>query len=145
MEGCVEGAYFGKSDNGWITQELFNGWLKNHFVRHIPATRPVCLLVDGHTSHIDLQTSKFCQENGILLYCLPPHSSHIIQPLNVGFFSPLKGAWSKSVMAYNSEHPGATVNKNCFARVFRTAYLKVVKPETIINAFKHAGIYPPNN
>ena len=27
MEGCVDGAYFGKSDSGWITQELFYGWL----------------------------------------------------------------------------------------------------------------------
>ncbi len=23
MEGCVKGGYFGKSDNGWITQQLF--------------------------------------------------------------------------------------------------------------------------
>ena len=144
MEGCVEGSYFGKSENGWITTELFNGWLKRHFVSNIPPQRPVCLLVDGHSSHIDLDTSKFCKENGILLYCLPPHSSHITQPLDVGFFSPLKGAWSKSVMVYNSENPGAPVSKYCFARVFRIAYLKVVKPETIVNAFKHAGIYPPN-
>ena len=109
MEGCVEGAYFGKSENGWINTELFYGWLTKHFMRHTPAECPVCLLVDGHTSHIDLETSKFSSENGILLYCLPPHSSHITQPLDVGFFSPLKGAWKKSVMAYNSQNPGNTV------------------------------------
>lgn len=144
MEGCVEGAYFGKSDNGWITQELFYGWLTKHFVRYIPKTRPTCLLVDGHASHIDLETSKFCKDNGILLYCLPPHSSHITQPLDVGFFSPLKKSWSKSVMDYNSEHPGVTVDKYSFAPVFRKAYLATVKPMTIINAFRSSGIYPPD-
>ncbi|ORU95132.1 MAG: hypothetical protein A6F71_10800 [Cycloclasticus sp. symbiont of Poecilosclerida sp. M] len=108
------------------------------------AEHPVCLLVDGHTSHIDLDTSKFCQENGILLYCLPPHSSHITQPLDVGFFSALKGAWKKAVINYNCKHPGATVNKTTFSPVFREAYLQIVKPQTIMNAFKHSGIYPPN-
>ena len=49
----VEGVYFGKSINGWMTQELFNGWITNHFVQHISPERPVCLIVDGHSSHID--------------------------------------------------------------------------------------------
>ena len=38
MEGCVQGAYF---DNGWITQELFYGWLTKYFVHHITMARPV--------------------------------------------------------------------------------------------------------
>ena len=144
LEGSVDGAFFGKSDNGWITQELFNGWLTKHFVRCIPPERPICLLVDGHSSHIDLETSKSCRDNNIYLYCLPPHSSHITQPLDVGFFSPLKVAWKREVINYNSEHPGATVSKTSFARVFRKAYLSTVKADTLINAFRHAGIYPPN-
>jgi hypothetical protein len=90
LENGVPGSYFGKSGNGWMTQELFNGWLTNHFVRSIPPTRPVVLLVDGHSSHINLETSLFCKANDILLFCLPPHSSHITQPLDVGVFAPLK-------------------------------------------------------
>ena len=58
---------------------------------------PVCLIVDGHSSHIDLDTSTFCEANGILLYCLPPHSSHVTQPLDVGLFSPLKKCWQHAV------------------------------------------------
>ena len=52
------------------------------------------LLVDGHTTRIDLDVSQFCKDDQILLYCLPPHSSHITQPLDVGFFSPLKTNWN---------------------------------------------------
>ncbi len=144
MQGCIDSAYFGKSSNGWMTQELFNGWLTKHFVKHIPRERPVCLLVDGHSSHIDLETSKFCQENQILLYCLYPHSSHITQPLDVGFFSPLKQAWKKAVTEFNIDNPGLSVDKSTFCRVFKRAYLAAVKPGAIVRAFENSGIYPPN-
>ena len=139
----VEGVYFGKSINGWMTQELFNGWITNHFVRHISPEHPVCLIVDGHSSHIDLDTSKFCEANGILLYCLPPHSSHITQPLDVGLFSPLKKSWQHAVAEFQYE-TGECISKQTFARVFRIAYMKSVKPGTIINAFRASGIYLPN-
>jgi len=97
LEGCVPGAYFGRSLSGWMTTELFYGWIVNHFALQIPPQRPVVLLVDGHSTHIDIETSSFCQENGILLYCLPPHSSHITQPLDVGFYGPFKKSWRKAV------------------------------------------------
>ena len=83
LDGCVDGAYFGKSESGWMVTELFYGWVANHFTAHIPPERPVLFLVDGYTSHIDVETSKFCTQNGIPLYCLPPHSSHLTQPLDV--------------------------------------------------------------
>ena len=85
LHGCVDGSYFGKSSSGWMKTELFYGWIANHFGRLVKQ-RPVVLLVDGHSTHIDVETSTFCKENEILLYCLPPHSSHITQPLDVGFF-----------------------------------------------------------
>ena len=144
MEGCVDGAYFGKSDSGWITQELFYGWLTNHFVRYITPSRPVCLLVDGHSSHIDLETSKFCEANDILLYCLPPHSSHITQPLDVGFFSSLKHSWQIAVSEFQSGNGGVSVNKQSFSKVFKKAYTNTLKCSMIINPFKRSGIYPPN-
>lgn len=55
------------------------------------------------TPHIDLQTTNFFSV--VFAY----HSSHNTQPLDVGFFSALKGAWKKSVMVYDAENPGATV------------------------------------
>ena len=101
LEGCVPGAYFGKSPSGWMTTELFYGWLANHFVLQISPRRPVVLLVDGHSTHIDIEISRFCQKNGIFLYCLPPHSSQITQPLDVGFYGPLKQSWKKAVAKFS--------------------------------------------
>ena len=36
---------------------------------------PILLLVDGHTSPINLAISEFCQHNDLILYCFPPHAS----------------------------------------------------------------------
>ena len=101
--------------------------------------------MDDHTSHIDLETSKFCKENGILLYCLPPHSSHITQPLDVGFFSPLTANWKSAVAAFRVSNFGQSLTKDKFAQVFKEAWLDTVKARTIVcNAFAGSGIFPIN-
>ena len=39
----------------------FFGWISGHFSVKISLERPVCLLVDGHSSHIDLVVSIFVE------------------------------------------------------------------------------------
>ncbi len=34
----------------------------------------------------------FCIDNNIILFLLPPHSSHLLQPLDIGVFGPVKSA-----------------------------------------------------
>ena len=97
LEGGVHGAYLGRSESGWMDSELFYGWLSEHFARSIPPARPVVLLLDGHSSHINLEAAKFAVKNGILLYCLPPHTKHALQPCDVGLFKPMKASWNKHV------------------------------------------------
>lgn len=143
LEGAVYGTYMGRSTSGWMDSELFNGWLSNHFSKSIPPARPVVLLLDGHSSHINLETAKCAKEDQILLYCLPPHTTHVLQPCDVGFFKPMKANWSKSVGKYmcaNTE----IINKYTFAGVFSEAWAETIKPTTIINSFKGSGICPFN-
>ena len=142
LEGGVDGAYFGKSPNGWITTELFYGWMANHFAPNLGPGRPVVLLFDKHSTHIDLEILKFCREKGILLYCLPAYSSHITQPLDVGFFKPLKVNWAHAVDDFRYSHFGASVTKHVFAQIFRKAWNDTVKVRTIVNGFAAAGVYP---
>ena len=144
LEGAVHGAYLGRSTSGWMNAELFNGWLTHHFSKSIPPARPVVLLLDGHSSHINLETSKYARKEGILLYCLPPHTSHALQPCDVGFFKPLKSSWNKCVSDYMCQNSGESVTKYTFARVFSQAWTESLKPATLINSFKGSGICPLN-
>ena len=50
------------------------------------------LMVDGHASHITIEFMEFCLTVNIIVYCLPAHFTHLLQPLDVGLFSPLQKA-----------------------------------------------------
>lgn len=127
-----------------MDSELFNGWLRNHFAKSIPPARPVVLLLDGHSSHINLETAKHAKEEGNLLHCLPPHTTHVLQPCDVGFFKPMKANWNKCVAKYICDNSGETISKFTFARVFKEAWNETIKPATLINSFKGSGICPLN-
>lgn len=86
---------------GWTSRKLGMEWLK-HFDKitkpRVTAASPYrFLIIDGHDSHLTLEFVKYCDEVNIKPYCLPPHSTHLLQPLNVGLFSPLQKAYGKAV------------------------------------------------
>ena len=92
----------GRSINGWISSDYFISWITNHFYPTIKdLEKPVQLFLDGHTSHINLAVSDFCRDNDIL-YCLPPHANHIIQPLDVAVFRSLKQFWNDSIKKFSN-------------------------------------------
>jgi hypothetical protein len=55
------------------------------------------LLLDGHASHFNWEFFDFCLSNRIIPLCLPAHSTHLLQPLDVGLFSPLQRYYSNSL------------------------------------------------
>ena len=91
-----------------------------------------------------IEISKFWNEDGILLYCLPPHSSHITQPLDVCFFKPLKVSWATACDTFSLEHHGTPVSKDIFSTVFKKAWEASVNVSTIVNSFCSSGICPLN-
>ena len=83
MKWAYPNTIFQVSDNGWITKELFFEWFKL-FVQMIPPLRSVLLVLDRHGSHITIDVIEYARSNEIHLLCLPSHTSHILQPLDVG-------------------------------------------------------------
>ena len=79
-EGEVPGTLYGLSHNGWMNQELFQYWFLHHFLEYAPTSRPVILLLDGHSSHYCPETIKLAAEEKVILFALPPNTTHITQP-----------------------------------------------------------------
>jgi hypothetical protein len=131
------------SDNGWTNNELGVEWLK-HFNTHTK-TRVVgarrLLILDGHESHHSLEFQELCKENNIYTLCMPPHSSHLLQPLDVGCFSPLKRAYSREVEALIRHHINH-ITKLEFLPAFRAAYDRSFTSANICSAFRGAGLVP---
>jgi hypothetical protein len=71
----------------------------SHILRNHSVGAKRLLILDGHSSHLTAGFDAFCKENGIICLCMPPHSSHLLQPLDVGVFGPLKRAYGKLVEA----------------------------------------------
>ncbi|XP_050400998.1 uncharacterized protein LOC126817869 [Patella vulgata] len=85
LEGFEE-ASFGRTENGWMDSELFSTWLRDMFIPEVVergVRRPVVLFVDGHSTHLTLDACDLCRENGIVLYCLLEHASHLMQPCDL--------------------------------------------------------------
>lgn len=139
--GEVPGTYYGM-DSGWMNRELFEDWLVCHFLRYAPPVRPLLLLLDGHSSHYNPTAIQFAVKEKIILFALPPHTSHITQPLDRGCFGPLKTAWRKSCQEYMRNNSGKVITRFSFNRVFAEAYKKAMTMDNIISSFRTTGIYP---
>ena len=79
------------SDNGWTANKLGLQWLKHFdgYTKERTAGTHSLLVVDGHESHNSANSKQYCKEHKIITLCMPPHSSHLLQPLDVGCFDPL--------------------------------------------------------
>ena len=84
-----------------------------------------------------------CREHNIKPYCLPPHTTHLLQPLDVGLFSPLQKAYGTAVddavcFGTLGIHKGNFLP--LFINVRKAAYTKI----NIQNAFKACRLVPFN-
>ena len=143
-KGEVPGTRYGLSSRGWIDQELFHGWLVEHFLQHSVSSRPLLLLLDGHSSHFEPETIRIAKEENIIIFCLPPHTAHELQPLDCTLFSSLKAAWADICHSFFKQHPGQVVSKLNFCKLFHSAWLKAVTPQNISVGFKKVGIWTFN-
>ena len=121
FSGPDDDAVYAKSESGWIDSELFMAWMRKTFLRYCSSQRPVLLFVDGHTSHINLDVIDLAHENEVILFCLPPHTTHALQPLDVSVFKLLKSHFSKAVhtMSFAKDF---VVSKSEFARVVKIPF-----------------------
>lgn len=142
--GEVPGTIYGLSDSGWIDQELFDLWFKSHFLKYVPSARPVILLMDGHKSHYNVNTIRVAAKEQVILFTLPPNSTHLSQPLDRSCFGPLKVCWSHNTHQYMADNPGKIVTRFSFSPLFRKAWMTSMTSSNIVAGFEVTGIYPFN-
>ena len=141
-KGEVPGTKYGLSPNGWINHELFTSWLTDHFLLYANRERPVLLLLDGHSSHYSPPTVTLAAENGVILFTLPPNTTHLTQPLDRTCFGPLKTAWREACHKFRCANPTRAITIYDFNMLFATAWYKAMSMPNIIAGYKATGIYP---
>ena len=138
-EGATPGCGFGVSDSGWSNSLLFQNYmyLKNHFLKYAMRhnDKQLLLLYDGSSTHFSAELVDWALEQKIILFVIPPHSSHLLQPLDVGCFSPLKKCYNSLAHRYMKEHYSMT-------SLICKAYAMAMTPINIQRSFQKTGIFP---
>jgi hypothetical protein len=80
-------AHYQCSAKGWINEELFIYWFEKVFlIETAVVPRPVLLIMDNLSAHISIKAIEMAQKNQVILLCLPPNTTHALQPLDVVTF-----------------------------------------------------------
>ena len=139
---------FAKSPKGWTVDELGYHWLTEvyhpHSLQRIQPGGKRLLILDGHNPHANLRFCEFCDANGIIVFCLSPHSTHLLQTLDVGLFAPLQKHCGKAVEDYYLT-TGAGIRHRQFLSLYKTARLQAFTQRNIEASFRKTGICPFNS
>jgi DDE superfamily endonuclease len=85
------------SQNGWTDDFIGAEWFEKSFIPQSTARnksgKPILLVLDGHGSHETSEIIRLAELHNIVILCLPPHTTHKLQPLDVGVFGPFQRAW----------------------------------------------------
>ena len=138
--------FFGVTENGWTNDAYGLKWLQEVFE---PRTRPKrpnskrLLIVDGHSSHINLQFISWAEAHKIFILILPPHATHRLQPLDVNCFLPLVINYGVELNQWLHKGLGYTsITKRDFLQIFRAAWVKSFSEANIKGGFAKTSIWP---
>jgi len=131
---------------GWTDTTIGYDWLTEVYD---PISRQRCpnetqlLILDGHVSHINYKFLKYCEQNDIIVFCLPAHSTHLLQPLDDVLFSALQNAYKTAVEDYFCLTSIGT-NRDIFLPLYKQARMEAYTLHNIHQAFAATGIQPFN-
>lgn len=142
-KGLPNGSSIQMSESGYMISELFSSFL-DHLNKYKPHGK-ILLILDGHASHCkDPNVLDKASNLGIEMLCLPPHSTHKCQPLDVSYFKSLKHFYNEACRNFVRHHPGRHITKEDFGDIFRQAWDKSTTTGNLTSGFRKCGIYPYN-
>lgn len=152
MEGGPPNTRYNRSKSGWFDSTIFSDWFCKLFV---PAVRKhhkdkkIAVLGDNLASHFSPEVLKCAEQNNIVFACFPKNSTHLCQPLDVGFYAPLKRKWRDILDTWKStqRNKSQILQKDQFPRLLKKLFLTACPnnySENLISGFKQCGIVPFN-
>jgi hypothetical protein len=147
MVGKSEGTEGMMTQSGWSNSEVFLRYMKTHFLKYAMGRNQedtTLVLYDGHKSHISIELIEWAKENRIILFVLPPHCSHILQPMDVGCFGPFQKKYNQECLTYSRLHHQC-VTRYDVCKLACKAYTVALSHVNLQASFRKTGIYPLQN
>lgn len=73
---------------------------------------------------------------------LLPNATHILQPMDVGVFHPLKAKWLKAVQQWRFDNNGDRFRREHFAPLLKGVIDDAINPAILAGGFRKCGLYP---
>lgn len=148
MEGGPQRTRYNRSKSGWFDSLTFEDWFEYLMLPLLKKQNGTKVLIgDNLSSHLSYRVLSLCHENDIKFICLPPHATHLLQPLDVSFFRPMKRAWRIVLDKWKETPEGrkmSTVPKTIFPRLLSQLMDKLEdkKKANLEAGFRSCGIFP---
>ncbi|XP_052279003.1 uncharacterized protein LOC127877322 [Dreissena polymorpha] len=144
MNSASAGAHCAMSDSGCVNAEILKEYLQNHFLKYVGSmntnkNQHVLLIYDGHLS---IDTIEWAKKQNIVLFILPAHTSHLLQPLDVGVLGPFQTYFKTECASFLTLHMCQQITRYDLCKLASSAYLKAMTPIDIQSAFRKTGIFP---
>jgi hypothetical protein len=138
--------YYTTSENGWTSNNIALEWLERIFLVETVPKNSIgrILILDGHGSHLSVDFLFTCKMNNIHLIFLPAHSSHVLQPLDLSCFSPIKSRYRQQIAELASLDDSAPIKKHRFIEYYHRAREESLTERVIRAGWKASGISPFN-
>ena len=121
--------YFRCTENAFTSNQVGLDWLQEIFLPQTTndgGTR--LLLCDNHGSHVSVPFMYACYIHDVQLLFMPSHSSHVLQPLDVGVFSVLKRNYRKRIANFSSCDEVQPIQRQQFIKFYSQARAAVLTP-----------------
>ena len=143
------------SENGYMTEKIFNSWLNSVFVKYVINKRKELgdeensyqgkgmLICDGFSGHISDEFFKIMELCNFQVFFLPSHSSHITQPLDLCIFAQHKKNSKTPTKKSKTENEEEDFDEKSelleIIKRLYTSWQKIATVELITSAWRQAG------
>ena len=141
----LEEGHITVSDDGWTNNEIGVTWLEDCFEQETASIKKGeyhMLCLDGHSSHVSIAAMNFCIKKKIILLCLPRHTTDVLQPLDIGLFSPLAVRYKNNIQKASRLGAGYHIDKEDFIKHYQSARKEAFTKTSIKRAWKKAALSP---
>lgn len=119
--------YFTAIPTGWSSNKIGRQWLKMVFNKHTKEKAGIrgyrLLLVDGYSSHVNLDFLDYIDKNQIIILVLSPYAIYRLQPYNIGVFSSLSKVYFLEISNYFALGQSfVSMSKRLFYRFLKNAW-----------------------
>ena len=139
---------YGAQENGYFTAGHTLPLLQQ-IVKYAVAQRPLLLIMDGASGHVDGASRDYAVSKDIHILLLPSHCTHLLQVADVAIFRAFKQYWRNECSKRRSEKRVSCGREDGIKRsdiipLAVSAWNHACKPENVIGGFRATGIYPFN-